>query len=195
MSKHTSSWDVLTAAWSRGRRQAQRCLGWNQGSDQTFEDVGSWCQELCAALSIHRLPFSFGSSSFRNPRESERQEIVHWVAEHTRILLERWSEDMGCLPTWGRQAILDTYPRYDQWPSHDKYEAGFLDPRASRLHVQSTEAVETPLRYFLCNALCRRACQEYNVTPVEQVDCQFEVFDIPCTGQVVTLDVCCRFGQ
>ena len=185
MSKHTSSWDVFTAAWSWGRRQAQRSLGWSQGSDQIFEDVGSWCQELCAALSIHRLLFSFGSPSFRNPRESEQQEIRHWVGEHTR-------NPIGTMIR--RQAILASYPHYDQWLSHEKYETRFSDPRASRLHVQSTEAVETPLRYFLRSALRRRACKECNVTSVEQVECQFEVFDIPCIGQVVTLDVCCRFG-
>ena len=31
---------------------------------------------------------------------------------------------------------------------HEKHEAGFHDPRVGRVHVQSTEAVETPLRPF-----------------------------------------------
>ena len=34
------------------------------------------------------------------------------------------------------------------------------------------------------------------MTPVEQLGCQFGVFDIPCIGQVVTLDVkSCRFRR
>ena len=70
---------------------------------------------------------------------------------------------------------MGSHTHYDQRLPYEEYEARLHDSSSGRMHVQSTEAVESPLRVFSAMPLYRHTCIYSYVTPEEQVECQFVV--------------------
>ena len=70
---------------------------------------------------------------------------------------------------------MDSNTHHDQRLPYKEYETRFHNSSVGRMYVQSTEAVESPLRVFSAMPLYRHTCIYSYVTPEEQVECQFVV--------------------
>ena len=66
---------------------------------------------------------------------------------------------------------MDSNTHHDQRLPYKEYETRFHNSSVGRMHVQSTEAVESPLRVFSAMPLYRHTCIYSYVTPEEQVEC------------------------